>query len=743
MMKSSIKYCIAVLLVISLFFSCSFSAFAAKGNYDWGQWLEEDKKSELKDDMTFEEMKAIAENERFELKLNDSNGVFAVYDKQTDSIWQSNQANWQSESKISGTAKEALNAQLQIKCYNKKDRQFISLNSYSHSCAKDGYSYKKCKNGFSATYKFTDYDITVGIDVVLTKDGISASIKKKNFSDTEAVRVHEIALLPYFLSANENDSGYIFVPDGSGAVISLNKSVGDTTEYSSRVYGKSLSYNTNLSKAVEVLLPVYGIQKNGAACLAVIEKGDALAEIKASVKGQVNNTNTVYTSFILRDYYFYSAGAYGASEFDVFEKGEIKQEEYKIAYSFLKKGKTEYYDMANTFKEKYLKSVKSDRNYTAIVDVLAATRKTKSFLGVPVTQTEVMTSSDELSKILADFEKNGIKDLAVRYNGVSDSELKYKVYDSLKIDSKVGSIEKIDKVASSQKKIGNKLYITYNPVQFVKGFFTSSKNISRDLLGQYITIEPYRVSGVKDDDGKKTVLLMPNSFLEKTEKLSKSVKDNSFGLSPTVITTRFYSDYSKHSGNAQYTVEKFSEGLSEIKKNNGLMTDSATYYALFYSQVNTNAPKSSSEYDLFDSSVPFYEIALSGKLTFSYASLNLSADNNAEYLKCIETGAVPKYSFYWRDKSLLRDSIDTDWYSGNFNEWKKEAFNQIEEYKKFSEKVGNREIVSHKKLADGVYETLYKSGVTAIVNYTNADYTYNNNTVSAEDYLLLEKGVIE
>lgn len=737
MIYRSIKYGTIVLLIVGLVICSSFGCLAT-GNFSWEQWLDDEAEHDINNAMTFEEMEVVCSNDRYELRVNGDNGVFCLFDKESQVKWRSNPEKWEEESKVAGTAKESLNSQLILKCYSKKERQFATLNSYSHSCTKGGYSYKKTKNGFSATYKFDKYNISITLDFELTQEGLAVSLQKESFSDTEEHRVFEVSILPYFLSADKTDKGYIFVPDGTGAIISLNNNKTSTEAYSAHIYGDSLNNNRFLNNESRVLLPVYALCKNNSTVMAVIEEGDALGTIKASVAGQVNSVNTVYTNFTLRDYAFYDAGAYGSTDFDVFEKGNIKQDVYKTVYYFLDEDENNYYDIANKFKEKYIEKT-NDISFNAVIDVLGATRKIKSFLGVPITQTEVMTNIDELSQMLTVLEKSGVTNLAVRYSGVATSELKSTVYDSLKLDRKIGNVKEINSLAKLEKERNNKLYISYNPVRFVKGFFTSSKIVSRDLLGQFVTLNTYSPSGVVNENAKKTVLLRPDKLLNMTEKIAASVSKNTFGLAPQIITSDVYTDYSTASGNAHYTVDKYCQGIKKLSDSNGVMGDTTSFYALPYAEVNVDIPVSSSNYDLFDASVPFYEIALSGRVSFSYESLNSFSNMNSAFLKCIETGALPKYSLYYRSKSVLRDSTSTQWFNGGFEDWNTVVSEQINEYTKFTDKIGDREIVSHTQLADGVFKTSFASGCSVIVNYTQNEFEYDSKSVPANNYIIIER----
>ncbi len=738
MIFRSVKYGTVILLIICLLIGGSFGCFADKKEYSWEQWLEDEVDDDINNAMTFDEMETVYSGNRYEMRINGDNGVFYLVDKSRDIRWRSNPEGWEQESMVSGTAKEGLNAQIILKCYSESEKQFITLNSYSHSCKKGGFSYKKNSNGYTATYEFKNYDISISIDFEITEQGLSVALLRDKFSDTKEYRVFEVSVLPYFLSAERSDSGYMFIPDGTGAIINLNNNKTKTEAYSGHIYGEPLNSNRFLNNNATVLLPVYALCKNGNTVMAVIEQGDALGTVKASVAGQVNDINSVYATFTLRSYAFYDAGAYGSTDFDVFEKGKIKQDIYKTAYYFLGEGENNYYDIAKNFKKIYIKD-EGEKSYNAVIDILGATRKIKSVLGIPVTQTQVMTDTKQLTEIVDALNSGGASDIAVKYSGIASSELKSSVYSSLKIDKRIGSIKKLDKLGKSLTKQGNRLYLSYNPVKFQKGMFTSSKNISRDLLGQFVTLNTYRPSGVVDLDAIKTVLLKPDDLLDMTAKIGNSVEKCEFGLAPLTITSEIYTDYSKASKGAHYTVDKYCKALEILSKSNGVMGMHTSFFALPYSEINTDIPISSSNFDLFDASVPFYEIVLSGKTEFTYKSLNYFSDVNTAFLKCIETGATPKYSLYYNSKSHLRDSISTDWFNGNFAEWQEQVTKQIGVYKNFVENIGDLSIESHIELASGVYKTDFASGKSVIVNYNESDFEYGAKTVPAGDFAVLEK----
>ncbi len=728
---------LCVILVLCLLMMSWTITLSADSKFDWSDWLT-DETFELDDEKDYSQLITICEDERFCLKLNDANGSFCVYDKETDEYWYSNPQNWKDEETIGGSAKENINSQLVLNCYSEKQRQFVSVNTYTHSVKKGGYSYKKTENGFESTYKFEEYDLSVVLNIGLNNGVLIASVDTDKISDTNAFRIHDMSFLPYFAATDADDNGYMLIPDGSGAIIELNNGKTNLTPYEGEVYGESLSFSgSTASNDPSVMLPVFGLKRSDSGIVAIIEQGDSLASIHSQVSGQVNMFNTVYPEFVMRYYNYYDAGAYGATDFDVFEKGDFKCEKYTVSYHFLDEGNSDYANMAQLVQDNMNWSGGA-KDYDCVIKVLAATRKIKSVLGVPVMCTETMTDIEALGSMLSELEEIGIGKTAVHYVGADRSELKYKVYDGITIDRKVGTLKELEALALKLLDSGNKIYLSYNPIVFKKGIFSSAKKISRDLLGQYIYVNLYTASGKLNDEIGSLVMLKPTDISKNTEKILKQVKGKSFGLSPTVIDSSVYTDFS-WSGGEEQTKSLFADSIELMSSENGVLTSAATGYSLRLSEINTDIPRSSSKSDMFDLCVPFYEIVMSGKCGFAYSPINFNPDINTAFLKCIETGAIPQFGFYKNNKLNLRDSSDTDWYTGQFSEWLPELETYMQEYNAYSAKIDNRHIVSHIRLSQDVYKTGYENGCEVIVNYSDSEFDYNGTIVEGGTYMILDE----
>ena len=109
-----------------------------------------------------------------------------------------------------------------------------------------------------------------------------------------------VALLRFFGAADSTEEGYIFVPDGSGALIYLNNGKTNQTLYSEPVYGRDGALPTGERLPYEKKtnhLPVFGMKRGNQAFLAVIEEGEALAQIRADIARPASRYNVAYVAF--------------------------------------------------------------------------------------------------------------------------------------------------------------------------------------------------------------------------------------------------------------------------------------------------------------------------------------------------------------------------------------------------------------------------------------------------------------
>lgn len=121
---------------------------------------------------------------------------------------------------------------------------------------------------------------------------------------SDSYPLYDIRLLQNFGRTDRSDEGFLFVPDGSGAVIRFDPADTRGEAVSLAVYGEDLTVTSTARRTGQlsterVTLPVFGMADAGRGFLAIIEDGEANAYIEACRRGANNACNAVYPRFLV------------------------------------------------------------------------------------------------------------------------------------------------------------------------------------------------------------------------------------------------------------------------------------------------------------------------------------------------------------------------------------------------------------------------------------------------------------
>lgn len=100
----------------------------------------------------------------------------------------------------------------------------------------------------------------MALEYYLNEDGVTVNLPARGITyDMAKYKLLEVKILPYFGAAFEDDEGYLFIPDGSGAIIDFEDAQTYST-ISGRLYGNDYSFYTVVGGNMQTWrLPVYGV----------------------------------------------------------------------------------------------------------------------------------------------------------------------------------------------------------------------------------------------------------------------------------------------------------------------------------------------------------------------------------------------------------------------------------------------------------------------------------------------------
>lgn len=649
-----------------------------------------------------------------------------------------------------GINRVTMMSQLAIKYVDRDNRTYLGT---SYANALDSGRKKPVieKNGnhIKVTYQFLTGKaseglyITVPIEYVIKDGCVTVTVINKEIQENEEYKLLEISLLPYLGAASPEDKGYIFIPDGCGALIDYHN-LTNPKEFNQLIYGRDPSLKTKMKTEVtqNIWLPVFGIQRGNKAMLAIIDEGDALASVTAQPKGVTSNWSNAFFTFRFREYDTITLNELGWNERSLpfVSKESAKDEIFRVKYYFMDGENANYTEMAKLHKkylmDKYgLSMLDVTENVPFYATVNMSVRKIKPVLGLPQQVVEPLTTFEELQEMLDTFHGLGIDKMIVEVKGWQAGGPYYKVNDDVKFESKIGGYSGFKKLA---KEIGTKksaeLFL-YN--DFVNGYESGNGFLpmiqgNRDITGALSLQNTYMQStGTKDIRKSPWYLFTPGYstgvFLRYMNHYKDLSNEGAHGISVGGYGDTLYADLynsivgdiaGRRVSNRQNTLRMWQASLQSARKDLGqLLVSGGNHYSLPFANHIVSAAMYSSQYKYAGRSVPYYQILTSGMVNRASSPVNFSEDINTFYLKCLETGVYPMYSFFAKESSAVKNTRLNHLYNGEYTIWKAEV---IENYKKYYDaykSIGGREIVDHKQIGDETYQTTYGNGVKITVDY--------------------------
>ena len=713
----------------------------------------------VSDEEALATMEKMAENATLELYVatkdptdldNNKYLNIAVKDKKTGEIWFTNPVNAKEDPYVTGSLKLQQQAQIWVSYVDAKNLS-ANANSIVASVNRGTFEVEKIENGVKVVYDFSreKEGFKIPVAYTITDDhSFKAEVIVSEIDEYSTQRIMTISLSPHFGAGSINDTGYILVPDGSGAVIEFNNGQGHRTEFIRPVYGRdqSLVLSVDYSVMQPVELPVFGIKKNNAGFVAVIDGSDA--DVNASPSSvKRSGHNYVYASFELRkkDSYTMGEGNWDAKMLSLIATMPFNSSNFSTEYFFLEEDDVSYSGMARRYREylvdEYGFSKKTfEEDLPLFLEVYGAVTKNGNFLGMPITEIVPMTSYEDLAKILKEANELGINNTVVDYVGWQKGGPNEDVPTKLKYESKLGGKNAYNSLLTVANELGAKIFPR---VEFVEvdggsnGYSQSSlvaKSVGRTPIKRY----RYALgSGTKDSNSKVEFYVSTRLLDEIFTKFAKNYdKLGLKTLSLDTVTNTVYSDYrTKEYYDINKQTEIISENIKELKDSGiTMLMNQPNDYALAYADYLANIPSFSSQFLIADYGVPFVQTVLHGWVSYSSPAISESGDIEEAFLKTIETGSNLLFRLTAKETSQLRDSEYNFLYATDYNIWLDTAADM---YKEVNEVLGGLqevEIQSHRKVQKEVFETVYADGTSIMVNYSDFDVEVDGRTVKAMSY---------
>lgn len=697
----------------------------------------------------------VAENANMILSADYTTGEIRITEKATGKEWFSNPQDREQDELA--TVKNKLHAQFYMKCLNLDKGITVEFDNYSGSITKGNMKHEKVENGVKFIFGFPTANIYIPIQYTLTEDGFQAEIVTSEIKGVGAnpFLVETISLLPLFGAGGLEDEGYLFVPDGSGALIDFNNGKQGMQSYLAPVYGRNQAMPLDNAETVreDIHMPVFGAKINDNAYFAVITAGEGCSTISASTSRKTSSYNQIYATAVLTEYSLKKAAGNGSalnsSHTVEYSQYLMDGENYCIRYFFLDGEDADYTGMANLYRD-YLKendmlkdSPLADKKYM-VVDLVGAVSIKKYVVGVMRPVVTPLTTYNEVVEIVKTLKAEGVENIVINYVGALNSGLNNKMYTDVKTESALGSKKEFNNMVNYLQEQGVLLFMESDPVNLYENGngYKENKDSVKTFFNKYAFQYQYKLDLGTTMKETRWHLLRPVLVSELVAKYAESMQESGMkNISLDGLGNMVYSDYSENNYISRTgTLKLWNQALKTAEEaSEYLMLHGGHVYANAYADVITDVSDVYSNFDMLDRSIPFYQMVFQGDTLLTASGINTTVDYELAFLKALETGCSVKYNWIYGDVSQLVGTDYNTMVSYSYDYWKDVA---VEEYKTLQEAVGSlagKEIIAHEYLSEDVTLTRYDSA-DVIVNYGTEAFTYGDATVEARDYLIVSGG---
>jgi len=720
-------------IILNILFSTTFFNVAMADNYITGKYHNGYKK--------------IAETNDVVLYYTEDNHGISIEDKRNDYIWNS-AADYEKygAGNLNNFMISKITALFDFKYTNiaNKKNAIVTVDYTNH---KPEVSVEPTGNGLNMLYKFSKLGISISLKISIERNILTIHIPVGEIKEEGDYQIISLDLLPFMGASYNKEQGYMFYPDGCGALFSFTN---EPRKYINRssfyIYGTdSLDlniYEYNKIKNIKTaMLPVFGVKKgDNAAFLAVIEEGEYDTTVNFTPSGFSNiHLNRISPEFTYRRTY---SDLRNDPDITPRIETEMLKADREVKYFFLANDEADYSGMANEYKG-YL--VEKGDLVKRIGENSSNSNNSKSIpmsldLFMGIREERILfdkfiqaTTFKQGKTILEEFYLHGVDNIHVKLIGWGAKG--YGVYpEFFPPNRKLGGVGRLKELAEYTKEKGYLLYLDTNftdankdiggfsvrndTVHSKNGLIVSNMANNRFLLNPAIALKRFM-----------------NQFIPKVKGLGID------GLCFERIGNQLYRDYNKkypvtREETAKYWQEMLGVTNSQLG-NSGVVGGNA--YVLKYTNRLFDIPVEDSGNIITNEVIPFYQMVVHGYIPYSSTPGNLFYDYQKQKLKWVEYGCMPYFKLTYCKSDVLKYTDYNSLFSSYYKEWLNIA---ADTYKEFNERLGElwyEEIVEHEQLQNDVYKVTYETGMKVYINYNQVDVFTEGYKIKALEYLVVDK----
>ena len=619
-------------------------------------------------------------------------------------------------------------------------------------------------------YTLDGSDLVVRVpheEIAYPVDVVDRSGKYGQRNRVISLPIHSIELLEFFGAADQNQTGYILVPDGSGALIRLNNGRSWAGRYVAPVYGQDWAVNApqeKLTRTRQVHLPVFGMKQGEKAFLAIIEHSAAAARINAAVASGGDSFNRTWATFVIRpqatldlsDQWTYSPlSGYGRlSRLSVFQS-RPNREDIQVRYKFLSGSDADYAGMARLYREYLITKgvlpaslAGAAKSAPLFVELIGSVQKKEPILGIPRLVDLPLTTFAQALEIAKALEQAGVENVVFRYVGWQEGGIRHEYPSRVRLLDELGSRREFEAFRDYVVGRGWELFpdvaLMYVYRNSLFDGFSARRDASRTIDRKVARSYTYDLAlfGRKDD---VIYVHSPAALPSLVARFAAAYRSLGVaGLSLRDMGSALNSDLREDEEKLVDRPEAQRVVQGELARLAGeyalrLLMAGANDYALVHATYLVDIPYSSSGMDLFDEDVPFFPMVIHGLIDYAGSPVNADLDPVQQMLRTIEYGGSLYYQWSYAPSEWVKETDFNHYLSLYYGRWFDEATRLYRRMADELAPIRERLMIGHRRLQPGVYRTDYDGGYSVVVNYGLDGVVVDGHWVGGRDFALIRR----
>ena len=591
------------------------------------------------------------------------------------------------------------------------------------------------------TYRIFPDEITgagvYSLSAIILTPFMGASGGMRSFFDPETGRHGEPEVVPM-------TPGYIFVPDGSGALIRFTENTVQFSALTSQVFGPNraeatLYYNSEvaMTERRHPLMPVFGVTHGyeQQSFVAWAEDGAQYMEIVMMPHNNTTYYNFVFPRFVVNSTFHQVYNRRG----DGFMRMFPQRREFDITmhYRFLYGDDASYVGMARTYRQHLIdtgvltpQTVQNDGTSPIRVDFIMSDAR-RSILG----STDVVTTTvSQVGEIVRNLHDSGVSSINGGMLGAQRGGITTGHPANLSFNRSVGSRRNFRRLFEDMAALGA-------DVSFAQDFFyinSHQMNVSRNqalhlnrwgLVG-WDSFEPFLlVNEISFARPQRSAEWLESHYNRATNMGAQSVTVSG-------ITNNLLSHWGRRDAiTSTETIALFADTFAGLSV--PVNAHAPNQYLWAYTTRFLQAPVFHNQFIIATDSVPFLQLVLHNTMEVYGPYANFSFYTQADILRMIDYNVLPSFVLTYAPAHYLGNTNSLNFFSTEYAIYHDIIMNVYGQIAPIMSQVRGLEWLNRTVLTEGVILNTYEGGVYVLINYTTVPFVHNGVTVDAQSARLI------